>query len=935
MAVARGQISPVQNIFMGICRSQMSTRTSRSAAAEKRSLKGSPASKQPAVHPLVTCRISVFWEGENKFFKGQIIREVRDAKQSNNALYHVEYDDGEAHDEDLRNDRFRWHGPRATSAVVPYHKEMRPAMLDLEAENVHGDKENDPGTIALPKGGVPVLSEAVGWRIGFWWEGTRDWVDAEVLSYRASDARHLVVFADGECEWMSLAVETIRWVGNTRERGARLKPLSFGLDPETNPPKGREAVDWVVDVFDKNIKQMQRLEISGFDSVTGKHKTVSSESRKVSWISLTASKIVWRFPPGLPPTADAVNTAGVHKDGVKDEAARQGSMARASPTVQGKPHHKTKGPRQKRKIGPAVSIPDATAPEGSAAVSPSAGRGSKKGGFKMTSAGGKGVAAPKGMLVKPKSPIAAVPPKAPDVKLAPLVSATPVVPSKRTAEAAIAPAQPAKRKCSIEETLVVATSTAAAELSAQAAEAAVADASRRRRSACAGPVAQPLVHGHSLPPDAPRPAGLSQTDARTAHVMLPRDLPGPSSVASVKPAPIRPVGTSHVGMREAAFVRSSLAPAVALQKHPDTFNGSVQCLLAATERRQQFVRALMKHLGDSNPPHATAVPMATPPLRPGGSLLAVQNATLMTIPTDPRRVSRPQVVDDPSKTAPTPQAGATPAAPPQPVKHAPQSLPAQLGAAPAAAVLTAPLRAAHAAGLSSQNAVQTTPASQHVAARKTPLPGKQANVAQFTPKFAPLSSFQRGHSVLGAAPVTLPAVAPDSKTVQEMLKQRSPADAATQAVTLSMSMVAKAVSAPVPSAVQQVVRSPPSDQTSSSSKVDDIKCASAAKAGIGRQQQAARVSAATWQVSQMQNAGSQKQGMTANSKCDVHTESRNSGAHVQEAGRGTTLNRTVSSNVRTTANLRWGGAPLVAARASIGLKGGSSGAGSTGGRACG
>lgn len=76
--------------------------------------------------------------------QGQIIREVHDAKQSSSALYHVEYDDGEAHDEDLKNDRFLWHGPRATSAIVPYHKAMRPAMLDLEAENVHGDKENDP-----------------------------------------------------------------------------------------------------------------------------------------------------------------------------------------------------------------------------------------------------------------------------------------------------------------------------------------------------------------------------------------------------------------------------------------------------------------------------------------------------------------------------------------------------------------------------------------------------------------------------------------------------------------------------------------------------------------------------------------------------------------------------------------------------------------------
>lgn len=51
------------------CRRQMSTRTSRSAAAEKRSHKSCPAVKQAVKHPLISCRISVFWEGENKFFK--------------------------------------------------------------------------------------------------------------------------------------------------------------------------------------------------------------------------------------------------------------------------------------------------------------------------------------------------------------------------------------------------------------------------------------------------------------------------------------------------------------------------------------------------------------------------------------------------------------------------------------------------------------------------------------------------------------------------------------------------------------------------------------------------------------------------------------------------------------------------------------------------
>lgn len=792
------------------------------------------------------------------------------------------------------------------------------------------------GAITIPKGGVPVLSEAVGWRIGFWWEGTREWVDGEVLSYRASDARHLVVFADGEFEWMSLAVETIRWVANTRERGNRLSPLSFGLDQETTPPKGREAVDWVVDVYDKNTNQMQRVEISGFDSCTGKHKVVYSESRKVSWISLTASKIVWRFPPGLPtPSTDVPNTTDLTET-TKGDTGRQGSATRGA--VQIHTHHKTKGHRHKRKSVPVVTTPDATAPEGNAVVSPSAAKGLKKGVSKGSAVGGKGTTVAKGGGIKPRTLVPVVVPSKPEAKI--LSSASPVpaagVPSKRTAEATHTSAPPAKRNCSAEAAPVVISPAIPADSPAHASEAILAEANRRRRSTCVGSGAQPQVQDHRPQQDASGPATAAQPEPKVVQFSAPRDLPGPASVANVRPASIWPIRASQTGMREAAFIRSSLTAAQSMQRQPGMFRNSVQCLLAATERRQQFVRALINHLGDSTRTHAHAPAMATPPLRPAGSMPALQNATLMTIPTDPRRASKAQVLEDPNKAVATPHPVA-PVAVPQPLKHAPPSLSARSGAVSEAALHTVPRSRTQTIAAHSQPAGQPPAASPATGVAPIPVPAKPASVAQFTPKFAPLSSFQRGHAGLGAAPVALPAVAPDSKTVQELLKQRSPGDGpcVPQPVTLSMSMVAKAVSAAaLPSNVSQVVRSPPSDQTSSSCKIDDVKCTSGAKLGGVRQQQAARVSAATWQVSQMQNAGSQKQGITVNSKCDIHTESRNGSARVPDGARATSLNRTVSSNVRT-ANLRWGGAPLVAARASIGLKGGSAGSGSAGGRACG
>lgn len=908
--------------------------------------------------------------------QGQITREVHDSKQSKNALYHVEYDDGEAHDEDLKNDRFRWHGPRAASSLLPYRKDMRPAMLDLDAENVHGDKENVPvctpescdqllcdltltltcakaiinmqGTVVLPKGGIPVLSEAVGWRIGFWWEGTREWVDGEVLAYRACDARHLVVFYDGEFEWMSLATEIIRWVGNTRERGNRLSPISFGLDEQTSPPKGREAVDWVVDYYDKNTNQMQRVEISGFDSVTGKHKVVFSDSRKVSWISLTASKIVWRFPPGLPtPATDAANPSSEVVDYSKTETARQGFTPRAVSSVPGHSQFKTKGARQKRKTVAAIGTPGAVVVEGSTFVSPSDTKGAKKGGCKNQVATAKATMTPKGSNVKAKSTVAAAPPVS-KVANKPAASAStmsaPGETTKRLADTAAASVPPAKRVCAATDVSSVAAAPtavpAAANVHPRSTEALAEETTlhRRRRSVCPASVAQSQQHVSSTQPDALTPAAQAPPEPKVVHFAAPREPSGPMSISNIRPAPVWPVAAVQSGIREAAFFRCSLAPAQSMVKHPGTFKNSVQCLLAATERRQVFVRALMKHLGDSPAPVAGA-PLATPSLRQTASVPAGQPAALMTIPTDPRRASKPQIIEDPNRTIPPAQAGMPASSNPQSTRQRPhsaavppadvtQASPAMPQVATAAVDPAAPTAATPAAPTPAQPA--TAPP---VCGAKTPVLSTPASVSQFTPKFAPLSSFQRRHTILGSAPVALPAVAPDSRTVQELLKQRSPTDAVEQSMTLSMSVVAKAVSAAVPSSLPQAVRSPPSDQTSSSCKIDDVRCASLAKLGGVKQQQTARVSSATWQVSQMQNAGTQKQGIGVNGQCDVRTESCHAATRVQDGSRTKALNRTASSNVRT-ANLRWGGAPLVAARASIGLKGGSSG-GSTGGRACG
>ena len=177
-----------------------------------------------------------------------------------------------------------------------------------------------------------------------------------MLSYRATDSRHLLLFADGESEWMSVNGETIWWLANTRERGNRLAPLGYGLDGVAIP-KGRDAIEWRVDIYDRSLNQFLRGEIAEFDSVTGKHKIEYTNSHKPTWLSLTASKIIWRFPPGLPAPASEPATPR------EDVEPKPGALQPA-PVVPAKRSRSSNGGRKSSQASVGA---EATAPEGTIA----------------------------------------------------------------------------------------------------------------------------------------------------------------------------------------------------------------------------------------------------------------------------------------------------------------------------------------------------------------------------------------------------------------------------------------------------------------------------------------------------------------------------------------------------------------------------------------
>lgn len=638
------------------------------------------------------------------------------------------------------------------------------------------------GKIPEPHGGIPQFSEAVGWRIRFWWVGTCEWVEGEILSYRATDSRHLVLFADGESEWMSVSGETVWWLANTRERGNRLAPLGYGLDGAAIP-KGRDAIEWRVDIYDRSLNQFLRGEIAEFDSVTGKHKIEYSNGHKPTWLSLTASKVIWRFPPGLPAPVSEPPTP-------REEAEPKSAVSQAAPMVPAKRSRSSNGGRKSVQI---TAGAEAAAPEGTTVLpkqksrklsTPSSPK-SKGGKGKVTSGEAVFVRADSTVAIAEKSHQ-----RAPEKKISP-AQPTPAQPhaslarqslARQSSDAAAAPARatPATEHVTKKQKLV-----SAKPCQPTPAYAPVYERTAGGKGSVPSNAAVPVVHQPAAPAVAVKP--VSHPVGQKCH-----------QPATVHRHSLRTPLVSSM-LRPSPFTQVSLMSPTSLMKPASSFK-DVRALLDATQKRATFIKDVLQFLDtlDSAPP-------APPNNQPSSSHLR-SPASTPALPTDPRRQPNSKSPAQPSNavdvsTRKTPTAA--PAKPPT-TDAAPIRGPG-VGSETATASVATPALAQHRAAVVGPGPPRFPKAE---ASKMTPLTDKQAAGGQnrpavsspagkpaavtpagsehipFTPRFAPLSAIvHTAHALASGASVAAVTPAAEAKTttgtprmaVSRMQSQPNPA----------------------------------------------------------------------------------------------------------------------------------------------------------------
>ncbi|GAB4820373.1 hypothetical protein N2152v2_007419 [Parachlorella kessleri] len=266
---------------------------------------------------VVGARVAVLWPQDGKFYKGKLMQFDSYHKRSK-----ILYDDGEEEWVSLSRESFKWLTPRGRSAgfcgelleavgQLGALLEPLPATLPAPAEAGAGARGQSgaqaPATAAVaaaspsPVGevadvaakGAPKAEAAVGWQVSVLFDGDGHWYRGEAVAYDKRRGRHLVLFDDGEDEWLALEHESVAW--HKLARGANT--VCPGIKPGTPAPRGRAAVGWRVGVFWSADMVFYSGEVSGFEAATGRH-TVAYDDGDVRTISLSTDKMKWMVPPG-------------------------------------------------------------------------------------------------------------------------------------------------------------------------------------------------------------------------------------------------------------------------------------------------------------------------------------------------------------------------------------------------------------------------------------------------------------------------------------------------------------------------------------------------------------------------------------------------------------------------------------------------------------
>ena len=250
--------------------------------------KAKPAEKQAEPEPpmgeaAVGWRVGVYWDPDKKYYYGVI--HSFDAAAGTHAVFYEE--DGTMENLDLSKVKIEW--------VKQTRPELVPkAKLSGNKRASASSGSSKPATKkAKTSAKPPTGSNAVGSRVGVWWEDDKTFYYGTIKSFDKKEGKHQILYEDGTDELISLAEEKLDWPGLAQ---AKAKAVPVSPKPkkkaQPQPPKGEAAVGWRVGVYWGPDKKYYYGVVHSYDKAAGTHLVVYEDSTMES-LNLVKVKVQW------------------------------------------------------------------------------------------------------------------------------------------------------------------------------------------------------------------------------------------------------------------------------------------------------------------------------------------------------------------------------------------------------------------------------------------------------------------------------------------------------------------------------------------------------------------------------------------------------------------------------------------------------------------
>ncbi|KAL6768038.1 hypothetical protein ACKKBF_B37530 [Auxenochlorella protothecoides x Auxenochlorella symbiontica] len=292
------------------------------AAAACAAHAGSAPATPPAAHvsgsDAVGARVALLWREDAAWYRGRLVQ-----YDSYHKRHKIAYDDGEEEWVSLSRESFRVLTPRGASAAAPGSKHWAAlAALGAEGRPRPGAGSSRGAAAAAaaaaaeaPPASAPTPADVRGAALSVRCPGDGRWHRGVVLDGGAgAGERALVVYEDGEDEWLALGRESLAWhgAGAERDRAAR--------------PAGAAAAGWRVGVYRPAERRFAAGEVTAVDDGGGGIRVTLDDGQCLD-LDPNEPGIKWTFAPGI--TLDAEKLG--RRRGPAPAAGDAGAWDAASP----------------------------------------------------------------------------------------------------------------------------------------------------------------------------------------------------------------------------------------------------------------------------------------------------------------------------------------------------------------------------------------------------------------------------------------------------------------------------------------------------------------------------------------------------------------------------------------------------------------------------